>query len=94
MSDERYQENSLSLIGTVAMGTGVMIGVGIFALTGQVAEFSGGLFPLAFLLAAVISGFSAYSYIKMSNAFPSAGGIGMYLHKAYGHSTMTGELSR
>ncbi|MEQ9565866.1 MAG: APC family permease, partial [Pseudomonadales bacterium] len=41
-------------------------------------------FPLAFLAAAVIVAFSAYSYIKISNAYPSAGGIGMYLHKAYG----------
>ena len=87
---ERYKENSLSLPGAIAMGTGVMIGAGIFALTGQVAEFSGALFPLAFLIAAIISGFSAYSYIKMSNAYPSAGGIAMYLQKAYGRSTMTG----
>ncbi|MBE9062316.1 APC family permease, partial [cf. Phormidesmis sp. LEGE 11477] len=48
------------------------------------------LFPLAFLVAAIISGFSAYSYVKMSNAYPSAGGIAMYLKKAYGRTTMTG----
>jgi len=42
------------------------------------------LFPWAFLVAAIISGFSAYSYIKMSNAFPSAGDIATYLRKAYG----------
>ena len=35
------------------MGTGVMIGAGIFALTGQVAELAGGLFPVAFLVAAI-----------------------------------------
>jgi amino acid transporter len=85
-----YDKGSLSLAGTVAMGTGVMIGAGIFALTGQVADLAGPLFPAAFLLAAIISGFSAYTYIKMSNKYPSAGGIGMILHKAYGHSTMTG----
>ena len=85
----QYEEGSLSLAGAVAMGTGVMIGAGIFALTGQVAEFAGEMFPLAFLLAAVISGFSAYSYVKMSNAYPSAGGIAMFLRKAYGHGTMT-----
>tara|TARA_B100000378_G_scaffold278609_1_gene282478 strand:+ start:1210 stop:2481 length:1272 start_codon:yes stop_codon:yes gene_type:complete len=72
------------------MGTGVMIGAGIFALTGQVAEFAGDLFPLAFLLAAIISGFSAYSYIKVSNKYPSAGGIAMILERAYGPSTVTG----
>ena len=71
------------------LGTGVMIGAGIFALTGQMAEMTGTLFPLAFLSAAVIVAFSAYSYIRMSNTFPSAGGIGMYLHKAYGGTLPT-----
>lgn len=72
------------------MGTGVMIGAGIFALTGQIAELAGEWFPLAFLVAAIITGFSAYSYVKMSNAYPSAGGIAMFLEKAYGKSMMTG----
>jgi amino acid transporter len=80
----QYDEGSLTLSGTVMLGTGVMIGAGIFALTGQMAEMTGALFPLAFLSAAIIVGFSAYSHIKISNAYPSAGGIGMYLHKAYG----------
>ncbi len=80
----KYAEGSLTLSGTVMLGTGVMIGAGIFALTGQMAEMTGALFPLAFLAAAVIVSFSAYSYVKISNAYPSAGGIGMYLHKAYG----------
>lgn len=61
-----------------------MVGAGIFALTGQMAEMTGELFPFAFLSAAMIVSFSAYSYVKMSNAYPSAGGIGMYLQKAYG----------
>lgn len=43
MSSE-YRAGSLSLGGTVAMGTGVMIGAGIFALTGQIAELAGPLF--------------------------------------------------
>lgn len=85
-----YKAGSLSLAGTVAMGTGVMIGAGIFALTGQIAEFSGPIFPAAFLLAAMISVLSAYSYIKVSNKYPSAGGIAMILQKAYGRSTVTG----
>lgn len=86
----KYRENSLTLMGAVAMGTGVMIGAGIFALTGQIAQFAGPLFPLAFLIAAVISAFSAYTYIKVSNKYPSAGGIAMILNKAYGPATITG----
>jgi len=85
-----YRAGSLTLGGTVAMGTGVMIGAGIFALTGQVAEFAGPLFPLAFVLAALISALSAYTYIKVSGKYPSAGGIAMILEKAYGPATITG----
>jgi amino acid transporter len=85
----KYQADSLTLIGAVSLGTGVMIGAGIFALTGQMAEMTGVLFPLAFLSAALIVSFSAYSYVKMSNAYPSAGGIGMYLYKAYGSTLPT-----
>ncbi len=84
-----YKENSLSLIGAVSMGTGVMIGAGIFALTGQVAELAREWFPLAFLAAGIVAGFSAYSYVKMANAYPSAGGIAMFLEKAYGKGTVT-----
>ena len=86
----RYKENSLTLTGAVAMGTGVMVGAGIFALTGQVAELAKEWFPLAFLVAAIVVSFSAYSYVKMANAYPSAGGIAMFLEKAYGRTVMTG----
>jgi amino acid transporter len=86
----QYKENSLSLTGAVAMGTGVMIGAGIFALTGQVADLAKQWFPLAFLAAAIIASFSAYSYVKLANAYPSAGGIAMFLKKAYGKTMMTG----
>ena len=85
----QYKENSLSLVGAVSMGTAVIIGAGIFALTGQIAELGGKWFPLAFLVAAVVTAFSAYSYVKMSNAYPSAGGIAMFLQKAYGKGTIT-----
>ena len=85
----KYKADSLSLVGAVALGTGVMIGAGIFALTGQMAEMTGSLFPLAFLSAAVIVSLSAYSYVKLSNASPSSGGIAMYLDKAYGGTLTT-----
>ncbi|MBD3627745.1 APC family permease [Cyclobacterium sp.] len=86
---DKYKKNSLSLTGAISLGTGVMIGAAIFALLGQVAELSGSLFPIAFLVGAIIAGFSAYAYIKMSNAYPSAGGIAMYLNKAYGKGVIT-----
>jgi amino acid transporter len=88
-----YRRNSLTLTGAVAMGTGVMIGAGIFALTGQIAELSRQWFPFAFLAAAVVVAFSAYSYVKMSKTAPSAGGIEMYLEKAYGKGAVTAVMA-
>ena len=88
-----YQPNSISLIGAISMGTGVMIGAGIFALTGQIAELAGPWFPLSFVAGGIVTGFSAYTYVKMSNAFPSAGGIAMILQKAYGSGAIAAAAS-
>ncbi len=85
----QYEKNSLTLVGAISMGTAVIIGAGIFALTGQIAEQAGSLFPLAFIVAAIVVGFSAYSYVKLSNAYPSAGGIVMFLKEAYGPGLIT-----
>ncbi len=86
---DKSKKDSLSLKGAIALGTGVMISAGIFALLGQVAELSGTWFPYIFIVGAIISGFSAYSYIKVSDKYPSAGGIAMVLTKAYGKTTIT-----
>ncbi|WP_031546312.1 APC family permease [Salinicoccus luteus] len=87
MSD--YKKNSLSLTGAIGLGTGVMISAGIFALLGQIAVLAGTWFPIMFIVGGIVTGFSAYSYVKMSNEYPSAGGIGMFLAKAYGQGTIT-----
>ncbi len=86
-------KGTISLAGGVAMGTGVMIGAGIFALTGQIAELAGPLFPLSFVLGALVTSLAAYSYIKMSNAWPSSGGIAMILQQAYGPGVVAASAS-
>lgn len=93
MKQGEYQQGSLSLIDAVSMGTGVMIGAGIFALTGQIAELAGPLYPYAFLAAAAVASFSAYSYVKLANAYPSAGGIATFLIKAYGKGVATASFA-
>tara|TARA_R110000782_G_scaffold62155_5_gene127835 strand:- start:179 stop:1561 length:1383 start_codon:yes stop_codon:yes gene_type:complete len=90
---KQISSNKLSLLGSVSLGTGVMIGAGIFVLMGQIAELVGELFPLAFLVGAIVVGFSAYSYVKFSNAYPSSGGVAMFMRKAYGPGTMAGTFS-
>ncbi len=84
---------SITLLGGVAMGTGVMIGAGIFALTGQIAELAGPLFPLSFIAGAIVTSLAAYSYVKMSNRWPSSGGIAMILQKAYGPGVVAASAS-
>jgi len=93
MKDTTDKKNKLTLIGSISLGTGVMIGAGIFVLMGQIAELVGDLFPIAFIAGAVVVGFSSYSYVKFSNAFPSSGGVVKFLNKSYGPGTTTGVFS-
>lgn len=90
---EHQSGSKLSLAGSVSLGTGVMIGAGIFVLMGQIAELVGEVFPLVFAAGAVVVGFSAYSYVKFSSAYPSSGGVAMFLRKAYGPGTVAGTFS-
>lgn len=85
--------DKISLTGSVSLGTGVMIGAGIFALVGQVAELAGDWFPIAFLLGACIAAISSYSYIRYSSVNPSSGGIAMLLKDAYGPGVIAGSFS-
>ena len=93
MKNHKQEKQKLSLIGSVSLGTGVMIGAGIFVLMGQIAELVGDLFPIAFIAGAVVVGFSSYSYVKFSNTYPSSGGVAKFLTKAYGPGTTAGSFS-
>lgn len=88
-----HRDGKLSLTGSVSLGTGVMIGAGIFALVGQVAGFAGEWFPLAFLFGAIVAGVSSYSYVRYSSVNPSSGGIAMLLKDAYGPGVVAGSFS-
>ncbi|MDM7490235.1 APC family permease [Rhodococcus sp. CSLK01-03] len=93
MLSDTEQKKKLSLTGSVALGTGVMIGAGIFALVGQVAELAGSWVPWAFVAGALVVAFSAYSYVRYSSTNPSSGGIAMILKAAYGPGVVAGSFS-
>ncbi|WP_194850584.1 APC family permease [Nonlabens antarcticus] len=93
MKPLNISNQKLSLLGSVSLGTGVMIGAGIFVLMGQIAELVGDLFPIVFVAGAIVIGFSSYSYIKFSNAYPSSGGVAKFLTKAYKPGTLAGSYS-
>jgi amino acid transporter len=62
--------DKINLAGSISLGTGVMIGAGIFALIGQVAGFAGDWFPRAFLLGAIVAGVGSYFYTRYSSENP------------------------
>ncbi|TDD94375.1 amino acid permease [Actinomadura rubrisoli] len=64
----------LSALDLVMFGVGVLIGTGIFVLTGQVArDKAGPAVALSFVLAAVVCGLAALCYAEFSSTVPVAG---------------------
>jgi len=78
---------------TAAIGVGGMVGGGIFAVLGMAVLVARGGSPVAFLVAGLVALLTAYSYTKMSIAFPSQGGTVTFLDRAFGAGLFTGGLN-
>ncbi|MBV7377993.1 APC family permease [Maritimibacter dapengensis] len=63
---------------------GDVLGTGIYALTGKVAEEVGGLVWLPFLVAFVVASLTACSYLELVTKYPKAAGAALYTEKAFG----------
>ncbi|OLT10742.1 amino acid permease [Pseudonocardia sp. CNS-139] len=68
---------------------GDILGTGIYALTGDVAEVIGGALWLPFLLAFVVAFITAFSYLELVGKYPRAAGAALYTHKAFGVDFLT-----
>ena len=68
---------------------GDILGTGIYALVGQVAEEVGGAAWLAFLVAFAVAMITAFSYLELVTKYPQAAGAALYLHKAFGIHFLT-----
>ncbi|MGH3244408.1 MAG: amino acid permease [Spirillospora sp.] len=65
---------ALSALDLTVFGVGVIIGTGIFVLTGQVArEKAGPAVAVSFILAAVVCGLAALCYAEFASTVPVAG---------------------
>lgn len=63
---------------------GDILGTGIYALTGQVAEQVGGVVWLPFLVAFLVALITAFSYLELVTKYPRAAGAALYAHRAFG----------
>ncbi len=68
---------------------GDILGTGIYALTGVVAEEVGGVVWLPFLIAFVVAMITAFSYLELVTKYPQAAGAALYTHKAFGIHFLT-----
>ena len=87
---EAEKDRGITLMGAVSIGVGGMVGGGIFAVLGLAAVLAGGATPVSFIVAGFVALLTAYSYAKMSVAYPSRGGTVMIVDKAFGVSLLTG----
>ena len=81
---------SVSLLGAVAIGIGGMVGGGIFAVLGEAASLAHGGTPVAFAVAGLVAGLTAYSYAHLSVAHPSRGGTITFVDAAFGQNLLSG----
>ena len=86
-------DHKLGFWAVVAIGIGGMVGGGIFAVLGLAVHFAHGGTPVAFALAGGVALLTAYSYAKLSVAYPSRGGTVTFLDRVFGAGLLTGSLN-
>jgi amino acid transporter len=74
---------SLSLPLLTFYGLGTIVGAGIYVLIGAVAGKAGMYAPISFMLAAIIAGFTAFSYAELSSRLPRSAGEAVYIAEAF-----------
>ncbi len=74
----------LTLFDVTVAGVGIILGAGIYALIGVAAGETGNTTWLAFLIGAVVSAFTGFSYAELSSVFKGDSGEYDYCTKAFG----------
>jgi amino acid transporter len=87
------RKESLGYWSAVSIGIGGMVGGGIFAVLGLAVQLAHGGTPFAFALAGLVALFTAYSYARLSVAYPSRGGTVEFLNQAFGEGIFTGGMN-
>ncbi len=64
-------------------GLGVTVGAGIYVLVGATAAEAGAFAPVAFVVAAVVVAFTAFSYAELSTRYPVSAGEAAYVEAGF-----------
>lgn len=86
---EKQLKRTLNLFSLTFYGIGSIIGAGIYVIVGKVANYSGMLSPLAFLLSSIIASFSAMAFAELSSRYPQSAGEAVYVKKAFNSIFLT-----
>jgi len=86
-------KRTLGLTSVVFLGIGSMVGAGIFALLGEAGAIAGKEVYISFIIGGVIALLSGYSFAKLSQRYPSRGGLIEYLTQCYGEGFFSSILS-
>ena len=73
----------LSLPMMVFFGLGNILGAGIYVLIGKVAGYAAMLTPLCFLVAALVTVLTAFSYAELSSRHPVSAGAAVYVQEGF-----------
>lgn len=80
---------SLTLSLLTLYGLGVTVGAGIYVLIGATAAQAGPYAWIAFLLAANVVGFTAFSYAELATRFPVSAGESAYVDAGFGRADLS-----
>lgn len=84
---------SIGLLGAISIGIGGMVGGGIFAVLGEAVSLAHGATAVAFAMGGLVALSTAYSYAKLSVAYPSEGGTVTFIDKAFGDNILSGSVN-
>ncbi len=82
----------LGLKEALGIAVGALIGGGVFSVLGLVINNAGPAAFLSFLLAGIVSSFTAFSYVHLALKYPKAGGAFIYVQEAFHKKWLSGTL--
>lgn len=76
-------QRAISLPLLILYGLGVTVGAGIYVLIGTTAAKAGIYAPISFLIAALVVGFTGFTYSELSTRYPVSAGEAVYVNKGF-----------